>query len=196
VTLDTPNGGENLGIGLHYSVTWTMADNDTVNTIDLALSRNGSAGPYETLTTGLRNRSKFDWVVTLPGTDHALIRVTAHDPAGHATQDLSNAEFTIAAGVGVDDAPVTAFALSPLWPNPVRGQARFEIALPRRSHVHLGVYDLQGRERLVLANGEFAAGRHSMDGGAIAAGELKPGLYFLRMSVPGTNLVRRFVLTK
>jgi hypothetical protein len=196
VTLNTPNGGENLGIGLHYSITWTAADNDTVITVDLALSRNGTAGPYETLATGIRNRTKFDWVVTLPGTDHALVRVTAHDPAGHATQDLSDAEFTIAAGVGVDDAPVTAFALSPLWPNPVRGRARFEIALPRQANVHLGVYDLQGRERLVLADREFAAGRHSMDGDAIAAGGLNPGIYFLRMSVAGANFTRRFLLMK
>jgi hypothetical protein len=193
VALKTPNGGDNLGIGLHFAITWTMADNDTISGIDLALSRNGVAGPYETLTTGIRNRTKFDWVVTLPGTTHALIRVTAHDPAGHTTQDLSDAEFTIAAGVGVDDAPVTAFALSPLWPNPVRGRARFEIALPREAHVRLGVYDLQGRERLVLADDVFAAGVHAMDGGRIEAAGLGPGLYFLRMSVPGKTLVRRFL---
>jgi len=193
VALKTPNGGENLGLGLHYSITWTMADNDTVNSVDLALSRNGAAGPFATLTTGLRNRSKFDWVVTTPATTHALIRITAHDPAGHTTQDLSDAEFAIAAGVGVDDVLPTAFTLSPLWPNPMRGQARFEIALPREAHVRLGVYDLQGRERLVLADDVFAAGVHSIDGGRIAAAGLGPGLYFLRMSVPGSNLVRRFL---
>jgi hypothetical protein len=193
VALKTPNGGENLGLGLHYSITWTMADNDTVNSVDLTLSRNGAAGPFEALITGLRNRSKFDWVVTTPATGHALVRITAHDPAGHTTQDLSDAEFTIAAGVGVDDSPVTAFALSPLWPNPVRGRARFEIALPRAAHVRLGVYDLQGRERLVLADGVFAAGVHAMDGGQFEAAGLGPGLYFLRMSVPGKTLVRRFL---
>jgi hypothetical protein len=193
VALKTPNGGENLGLGLHYSITWTMADNDTVNSVDLTLSRNGAAGPFENIITALRNRSKFDWVVTTPATTHALIRITAHDPAGHTTQDLSNAEFTIAAGVGVDDSPVTAFALSPLWPNPVRGRARFEIALPRAAHVRLGVYDLQGRERLVLADEEFAAGVHAMDGGQFEAAGLGPGLYFLRMSVPGKTLVRRFL---
>jgi len=116
-----------------------------------------------------------------------------HDAAGHTTQDLSDSLFTITGGVGVDDAPVTAFALSPLWPNPVRGRARFEIALPSAAHVRLGVYDLQGRERLVLADDVFAAGVHAMDGGQFEAAGLGPGLYFLRMSVPGKTLVRRFL---
>jgi len=197
VTLSAPNGGEVMADGLHFKIRWTATDNaGIVGGVDLALSRTGVAGPYQAIAAGASNSGVFDWVTSTPVTTHALIRITTHDAAGHATQDLSDAEFTIAAGVGVDGAPVTAFALSPLWPNPVRGRARFEIALPREAHVRLGVYDLQGRERLVLADDVFGAGVHSMDGGKIAAAELGPGLYFLRMSLPGRNLVQRFLVMK
>jgi len=195
-SLATPNGGEVLADGLHFKVHWTATDNAAVTGVDLALSRSGVAGPWETLATNISNSGKFDWPVTLPVTTHARIRVTAHDLAGHSTQDLSDADFAIAGGVGVGDARIAVFALSPLSPNPVRGRARFELALPRAAHVHLGVYDLQGRERLVVADDEFPAGRHAIDNSAIMDAGLGAGLYFLRMTVPGTSLAQRFLVMK
>jgi hypothetical protein len=194
VTLTSPNGGEVLADGLHFKIKWTATDNDSVARIDLDLSRTGVAGPYQSIKTNASRSGIFDWVVTLPITTHALIRITVRDLAGNTTQDLSNAEFAIAGGVGTEGGSVTAFALSPLWPNPVRTQARFELALPHEAHVRLGVYDLQGRERLVLADDLFPAGRHTVDGASIVSSGLDPGLYFLRMSVPGTSFVRRFLL--
>ena len=194
VTLTSPNGGEVLADGLHFKIKWTATDNDSVARIDLDFSRSGAAGPWTSLKTFASRSGIFDWVTTLPVTTHALIRVTVLDVAGHVTQDLSDAEFAIAGGVGVEGGSVTAFALSPLWPNPVRDQARFELALPHEAKVRLAVYDLQGRERLVLADDLFPAGRHTVDGARIAASGLDPGLYFLRMSVPGTSFVRRFLL--
>jgi len=163
--------------------------------LDLALSRSGAAGPFQTIATNVSRSGIYDWVVTLPVTTHALIKIIARDLVGNISEDVSNAEFAIAGGVGVDPGSVTAFALSPLSPNPVRGQARFDLALPQDARVRLAVYDLQGRERLVLADDLFPAGRHTVDGAMIAAAGLDPGLYFLRMTVPGKNLVRRFLLT-
>jgi uncharacterized repeat protein (TIGR02543 family) len=196
VTLTSPNGGEVLADGLDYKIRWTSTDNDSVARIDLALSRSGATGPWEIIANNVSRSGIFNWVVSLPITTHALVRVTVRDLVGNTTQELSDAEFSIAGGVGVKDESVTAFALSPLWPNPVRGAARFEMALPREAHVRLGVYDLQGRERLVLANDVFPAGRHSVDGTKLADAGLDPGLYFLRMTVPGQNLVQRFMMVR
>jgi hypothetical protein len=95
-SVTAPNGGEVLVAGTHTDITWTAADNAAVTTVDLELSRNGAAGPYESIATGIANTGTFDWLVTLPTTSQALIRVTAHDAAGHATQDVSNAVFSIA----------------------------------------------------------------------------------------------------
>jgi uncharacterized repeat protein (TIGR02543 family) len=195
VTLTSPNGGEVLADGLHFKINFTATDNDSIARLDLALSRSGAAGPFQTIATNVSRSGIYDWVVTLPVTTHALIKLIARDLVGNISEDVSNAEFAIAGGVGVDPGSVTAFALSPLSPNPVRGQARFDLALPQDARVRLAVYDLQGRERLVLADDLFPAGRHTVDGAMIAAAGLDPGLYFLRMTVPGKNLVRRFLLT-
>jgi hypothetical protein len=93
----------------------------------------------------------------------------------------------------VFDGPVTEFALSSLSSNPSRNQMRFLFALPRDCGVHLSVHDVQGRELMVLADGAFPAGRHTVEGSGLARATLDPGLYFLRLTVPGRTIVRRFV---
>jgi hypothetical protein len=165
--------------------------------VDLELSRAGAGGPYESIASGLANSGTFSWLVTTPITTSALVRATAHDAAGHTTQDVSDAVFSIAEGAAVFDGPVTDFALSPVWPNPLRGSTRFHYALPRESNVHLSVHDIQGRELLVLADGVYPAGRQSVEWSGAARAHLDAGLYFVRLRVlGGRTIVRRFVLMR
>ena len=56
--------------------------------------------------------------------------------------------------------------------------------------------DIQGRERLLLANGAFAAGRHTLEWNARGSNALDPGLYFIRLRVPGRTITQRFTVTK
>jgi hypothetical protein len=193
VTLTAPNGGEVLNTGTNTAVTWSASDNAAVTGVDLELSRAGAGGPYETIATSLANSGTYNWTVTGPVTTNALVRATARDAATNSTQDLSNAVFTIADPTGVFDGPVTEFALSSLSSNPSRNQMRFLFALPRDCGVHLSVHDVQGRELMVLADGAFPAGRHTVEGSGLARATLDPGLYFLRLTVPGRTIVRRFV---
>ena len=193
VSLTAPNGGEVLTAGTNTSVTWTASDNAAVTGVDLELSRGGAGGPFETLATGLANTGTYNWTVSGTPTTNALVRATARDAALNSSQDLSDAAFSIAGPTGVHDGPVTDFALAPVLPNPVRASLRFGFALPRECGIHLGVHDVQGRELLVLADGVFPAGRHSLDASSLARTILDPGLYFVRLVVPGRTLVRRFV---
>ena len=193
VSLTSPNGGEVLNTGTNTSVTWTASDNAAVTVVDLELSRAGAGGPFETLATGLANTGTYDWAVSGAPATNALVRATARDAALNSAQDVSDAAFSIAGPTGVHDGPVTEFALTPVLPNPVRMSLRFGFALPRECSIHLGVHDVQGRELLVLADGVFPAGRHLLDGSSLARTVLDPGLYFVRLGVPGRTLVRRFV---
>jgi hypothetical protein len=63
--------------------------------VDLELSRSGAGGPWETIATGLANTGGYDWTVTGPVTDQAVLRVTAHDAAGNSASDVSDAVWTI-----------------------------------------------------------------------------------------------------
>jgi len=196
LAVTAPNGGETLNIGTGTTITWTASDNVGVSSVDLDLSRNGVAGPFTSIASGLSNVGSYSWTVTGPASTTARVRATAADAAGNSAQDLSDADFSIAASTGVEGGPVTEFALSPVVPNPVHGMSRFSFALPREADIRLSVHDVQGRERLLLANGSFAAGRHTLEWNAQGSNALDAGLYFVRLQVPGRTITHRFTVTK
>ncbi|MBI5168039.1 MAG: T9SS type A sorting domain-containing protein [Candidatus Eisenbacteria bacterium] len=198
VAVTSPNGGEVLVTGGNASLTWSAGDNVGVTAVDLYLSRDGRGGPYDAIATDLANSGTYSWAVSAPYTSTAWLRVVARDGTGNAASDTSNAAFSILGATGVDGGgPVTAYALSPVFPNPLRtGAATFAFALPAAGHVKLSVLDVQGRQVLSLADGEYAAGRHALAVNAGARGSLGAGLYFVRLQVAGRTFTRRFVVAQ
>jgi hypothetical protein len=196
VAVTAPNGGESFSIGSPAPLTWTATDGAGVTGVDLLLSRAGAGGPFDTLATAQPNSGSYGWTVTGPATAAAWLKVVAHDAAGNAGSDVSDAAFAIGTVTGVEDGPVTAFALSPVRPNPMRSGGHFGFALPRASSVRLSLLDVQGREVLVLADGEYPAGRHTL---AWVNGEhagLGSGLYFVRLRAGGMSFTRRVVISR
>jgi hypothetical protein len=197
VTVLAPNGGEVLSGGAHANLTWSAADTAGVASVDLFLSRAGAAGPFDSIATHQANTGTYDWIVTGPATATAFLKVVARDAAGNTGSDVSDAAFAITTATGVNDGPVTAFALSPVRPNPARNASTVTFALPVAAHVHVGVLDVQGREVLVLADGDYGAGRHAAQIRTSAGNRaLTPGLYFVRMITPGHTLVERFAVVQ
>jgi len=95
----------------------------------------------------------------------------------------------VSAGVG--GAP--GLSLAPVAPDPVREHGRVSFTLPATGAARLAVYDVQGRERLRLADGVYAAGRHEFSFEA-SAWNASPGLYLAVLDAAGTRQVRRFTL--
>ena len=194
VTVTAPNGGEVFSLGQPANLTWIATDGVGVTSIDLFLSRDGATGPFDSIATGVANSGSYDWLVTEPATTNAFLKVIAHDAAGGAGSDLSDVAFSIAGSAGVEDGAVTAFALSAVMPNPAHNLARIGFALPRVARIHLAVLDVQGREVLTLADGEYNAGRHEAAFSTSRAPG--PGLYFVRMTTPTRSFVQRFAITR
>jgi hypothetical protein len=194
VTVTAPNGGEVFNPGQHTNLTWIATDSVGVTSIDLFLSRDGAAGPFDSIALGVANSGSYDWLVTEPTTTKAFLKVIARDAAGSAGSDLSDAAFSIASPTGVEDGPVTAFALSAVVPNPAHDLVRIGFALPCATRIHIAVLDVQGREVLTLADGQYDAGRHQAAFPASRA--LGPGLYFVRMTTPTRSFVQRFASMK
>ena len=92
---------------------------------------------------------------------------------------------------GVQGGATLSFA--PVTPDPVTGQGRLSFTLPAAASVRLAIVDVQGRERMRLADGEFGAGPQSFDfsPGVRGAG---PGLYFAVLQTGGRTFVRRFTI--
>ena len=190
-----PNGGETLVIGSTVDLTWTASDNISVTSVDLRLSRTGVAGPYDSLALGVANTGSFSWMVSGTATANAFLQVVAHDAAGNTGSDASDSAFSIAGPVGVEGGPVTEFELAPVQPNPLHGSGWIGFAVPRETRVRVSVLDVQGREVATLAEGLYPPGRYQLTwGGHSGRGSAKAGLYFVRLSAPGSTLVQRVVV--
>lgn len=194
--VNSPSGGESFTIGSTAHLTWSALDNVAVTTVDLYLSRTGAGGTFDSIATALPNSGSYDWTVTGPATTDAYLKVIAHDSTGNLGWALSDTSFEIRDSGGVDGRPVTLFELPPVWPNPSRGAGRVGFAVPRTASVRLSVLDVQGREVAVLAEGVYDPGRYQVVWDGSGRGGVSPGLYFVRLSVPGQALVRRIVVTK
>src|SRR5207249_4197913 len=151
----SPNGGETANLGTTRRLMWTATTlAPGVESVDLYLSRSGALGPWELLAAGAPNTGAYDWTVNGPASDGTCyLWVDARDYAGSIGSDISDAGFTIANGaLAVDPpAPVTAFSLGPMAPNPIRGLSRLSYVVPRSARVRLTLLDVQGRELAVLA---------------------------------------------
>ena len=145
VTVISRNGGESDAIGAIANLTWNATDNTGVTTVDLLLSRSGVGGPYSPIATGIGNSGTYAWTVTGPATDHAILKVVAHDSDANAGSDVSDAEWQI-----FD--PVTSVLLASFvsMPTPEGVQLRWRLMEPGRfSNVSL--------QRAIAPSGPWSA---------------------------------------
>jgi hypothetical protein len=81
-------------------------------------------------------------------------------------------------------------------PNPTRGDAMLRLALSRPGPGTVAIHDLVGRRVRLVFEGELQGGDHSIawDGRDDAGNRVRPGVYFARVTHPGTRAVGRIVL--
>ncbi len=72
----------------------------------------------------------------------------------------------------------SGFSLASVYPQPAVASARALLSLPRSETVHAAVYDMLGRERVLLRDGELEPGTHTL---AIQTAALENGMYLLRV---------------
>ncbi|MEM1042493.1 MAG: T9SS type A sorting domain-containing protein [Bacteroidota bacterium] len=85
------------------------------------------------------------------------------------------------------------FALAAAYPNPFASATTVGFALPEAADVRLAVFDVLGREVALLAEGEYAAGRHTA---RFEAAGLASGLYLVRMTAGGFAETQRVTLAR
>lgn len=83
-------------------------------------------------------------------------------------------------------------------PNPFSDAAEVSFYVPHRTPVRLEVFSVQGRLVNVLADSEFDAGVHRAvwDGSSQAQASVAPGIYFLRLGVPGRVETSKILLVR
>jgi subtilisin-like proprotein convertase family protein len=107
------------------------------------------------------------------------------------------ADSTVTAAVG--EPTPTALALSPVTPNPSRGNgAAIRFGLPRPGAASLALYDVSGRRVRSLVEGALEAGVHvcRWNGRDDSGRPLSPGIYLVRLRAGGSQLTQRMVVIR
>jgi hypothetical protein len=104
-------------------------------------------------------------------------------------QPASGATAIAGAGPALGGLELAAF------PNPSRGAATVSFTLPQAGVAAIAVYDVAGRRLARVADGELAAGRHSVtwDGRDASGRPVAAGVYLLRLEAGGVAETRRVV---
>ena len=105
---------------------------------------------------------------------------------------LDRIGFLPVAAVEADPQVSETFALYQNYPNPFNGSTVIRFVLPAGGHARLGVFDILGRESLIL-DGVLSAGIHSI---ALNADGLASGVYQYYLQSNGKTSSRKFILAK
>lgn len=79
-----------------------------------------------------------------------------------------------------------------IYPNPTNGQTNVKFNLIDDTKVSIFLMDIDGKVRIELLNSEIPAGQYRYN---YNLGHLKPGLYFLIVNTPKTNLSNKLIIT-
>jgi len=119
--------------------------------------------------------------------------ITVHKSGGETTSSLLSLGETEAAGELVVNVIPTEYALYNAYPNPFNPQTTIKYDLPEDSKVRLVVYDLLGREAMVLADEQRPAGQHTV---RFDAGSLPSGMYIYRIQAGSFVQTKKLVLVR
>ena len=105
--------------------------------------------------------------------------------------DLVGVPASDVAGTGVP-----RLALEPPRPNPASRAVEIAYSLAAPADMTLAAYDVSGRLVNTLVSGPTPAGGHRLrwDLSDARGQRVRPGVYFLRLEVPGRQLLRRVAI--
>ncbi|MBL7775588.1 MAG: T9SS type A sorting domain-containing protein, partial [Saprospiraceae bacterium] len=108
-----------------------------------------------------------------------------------------NGAFRSAAPVSVVEEPpgaiVAADALGQVYPNPLREQARIPFSIANAGRARLAVYDMTGREVLILVDRDYTPGNYEA---AFRPGGLPAGVYYYSLSTRNLRLTRKMLIVR
>ena len=94
---------------------------------------------------------------------------------------------------GVFD-PIRESDITAVTPNPSLGFARVDFAVARAGLVRLAVFDVTGRSVVTLLDAEQRPGRHVVEWNTQGTARVPAGIYFIRLSTPDRDVVRRIAV--
>jgi subtilisin-like proprotein convertase family protein len=125
-----------------------------------------------------------DWVLTI--SDHAA--------GDTGTLDSWSIIVTEDIGTASPGEPGAAVASLRALPNPMSASGTIELSVPTSQHVRVAIYDMLGREVMVVFDREISASQRALIG--IGADRLDSGVYVVRATGEDFSLTQRLTVTR
>jgi hypothetical protein len=183
-----------------YKFTSVSSDNFLVNIAMINADSGVGGGSFVSTTT----QSVYKEFVlnisylypTIPDTCQLTATIVGSGGVPHIGSTFVIDDLSFGAVTSVDDKGnliPNEFALLQNYPNPFNPTTMIQYALPHAANVHLGVYDLLGKEVATLVDGHQDAGSYRAE---LHASQLPSGIYFYRLQAGQFSEVRKLVLLK
>jgi hypothetical protein len=194
-----PNGGEVIEAQSEYTIRWAWTDNVGVTMTHVLLSTDSGTSYPDTIVS-LTNEISYQWIVPDMNEPNCRIKVVCYDAGLNEGSDESDGDFSITGASAVGDQVEVPdhLVLRQSWPNPFNPVTKIEFGLPTAQRITLSVYGVKGQLIETLAEGEYAAGYHTVVWrGRNAQGvEVARGLYFYRLVTDGKVMTQKMLLMK
>ena len=189
--------------GIFFVDLYQTADVDGDNIPELLLSFAGgimvikSAGEHNYQLFYYRPVSFLDgvaaWKIENNTAAHLFVSRSIGSQQVISQTDVYSLDSTLIVGVGGEDVFPKEVQLFQNYPNPFNPVTTIGYEIPCRASASLKVYDLLGREVMILVDGEVAPGSHQI---TIGATSLSSGIYFYRLTAGEFTTVKKFVVMK
>jgi hypothetical protein len=128
----------------------------------------------------------------------AIYDLKYKQPAGiilAATHGRGCWTFNLGEMLGVDPAAIVPdkYELMQNYPNPFNPSTKISFAIPKEGNVKLIVYDINGKETVLLVNGRMNAGTHQITWNASG---ISSGVYFYKIETSDFTDVKKMILVK
>ncbi len=162
----------------------------------------GSARSLGNAVSGLASGQPYHWRLRIASDSPFFPHTPWFSIQGNGPQETDLRTAPSGSGIGAEEEGpplgLTRLRLEDVRPNPFTPGGHLVYELSRAGHVRLTVFDMQGRQVMVLVDGMQAAGRHAVpwNGRSALGGHLALGAYFALIDANGQTRTQRFTLVK
>ena len=159
----------------------------------------GSAAAFNQVVGSLTGNTPYHWRARVVAANNPFFPRTPwfSQPYNNPTEtDLRTGAGTT--GVELSQAPAASALIEAARPNPFGSATEIRYALPRAGKVELAIYDVTGRERVMLEDARRTPGEHRVgwDGRDASGRALPGGVYFARLAFEGRVEAHKLVLSR
>ena len=185
--------------GSHPYLTWSHSTNTGDYWTGYAIYRSvvsgcgSAAGTFIKIDTPSKYTTSYtDDDFTVNGAMTAHYKITA---VNGERESVFTATLNICVGLykDVENKTVYEYNLDQNYPNPFNPSTKISFSLKENTFVSLRVFDILGREVIVLINGTLNAGNHQVQ---FNGSGLESGVYFYEIKTDNFRNVKKLILTK